>query len=251
MDQSWRDGIAFCALIDHFRPGLLGRSVQSLDPSDILDNNSLAFRVAEEELGIPSLLDPQVRNAWSCVRFMLCVLSDCMSHAQLESQEVSFSRPNFLCSRTWSTLTCLTSSLWSPTCPSSITYSRMRTTPARPPSSSRGSRITPWPHPPTHHPTQAAQTAPAPQLQFPGKCQALISQNCHGLFCFISRSVFTSSNPILSNNKFSPSTVNKRATNSAVAKVCQDLENKIQLSAHSRWLAQVSLFYRFTMILYI
>ena len=111
MDQSWRDGIAFCALIDHFRPGLLGRSVQSLDPSDILDNNSLAFRVAEEELGIPSLLDPQVRNALSCVRFMLCVLSDCMSHAQLESQEVSFSRPNFLCSRTWSTLTCQTSSL--------------------------------------------------------------------------------------------------------------------------------------------
>ena len=50
--------------------------------------------------------------------------------------------------------------------------------------------------------------------------------------------MFTSSNPILSNNKFSPSTVNKRATNSAVAKVCQDLENKIQLSAHSRWLTQ-------------
>lgn len=72
MDQSWRDGIAFCALIDHFRPGLLGRSVASLDPSDILDNNTLAFRVAEEELGIPSLLDPQVRNALIlCVRFML------------------------------------------------------------------------------------------------------------------------------------------------------------------------------------
>ena len=49
-----------------------------------------------------------------------------------------------------------------------------------------------------------------------------------------SRSVFTSSNPILSNNKFSPPSVNKRVTNSAVAKVCQDLENKIQLSAHSR-----------------
>ena len=61
MDQSWRDGIAFCALIDHFRPGLLGRSVASLESSDVLDNNELAFRVAEEELGIPSLLDPQVR----------------------------------------------------------------------------------------------------------------------------------------------------------------------------------------------
>ena len=179
-----------------------------------------------------------------------------MSHAQLESQEVSFS--NFLRSRTCWTLTCRTSSLWSPTCPSSITCSRTRTTPARPPWSSRGSRITPWAPPsPTHHPTQAAQTVPAPRHQSPGKCQALgPKSNCHPivLYClhsFISRSVFTSSNPILSNNKFSPSTVNKRATNSAVAKVCQDLENKIQLSAHSRWLAQVSLFYRFTMILYI
>ncbi len=81
MDQSWRDGIAFCALIDHFRPGLLGRSVQSLDSGDILDNNSLAFRVAEEELGIPSLLDPQVRNAGilSCVRFMFCETA-CLTH---------------------------------------------------------------------------------------------------------------------------------------------------------------------------
>ena len=61
MDQSWRDGIAFCALIDHFRPGLLGRSVASLESSDVLANNELAFRVAEEELGIPSLLDPQVK----------------------------------------------------------------------------------------------------------------------------------------------------------------------------------------------
>ena len=81
MDQSWRDGIAFCALIDHFRPGLLGRSVQSLDSGDILDNNSLAFRVAEEELGIPSLLDPQVRNAeiLSCDRFMFCETA-CLTH---------------------------------------------------------------------------------------------------------------------------------------------------------------------------
>ena len=48
--------------------------------------------------------------------------------------------------------------------------------------------------------------------------------------------MFTSSNPILSNNKFSPSSTNKRITNSAVAKVCEDLENRLQLSPHSRWL---------------
>ena len=70
MDQSWRDGIAFCALIDHFRPGLLGRSVESLEASDILGNNALAFRVAEEELGIPSLLDPQVRNVFNIIFYI-------------------------------------------------------------------------------------------------------------------------------------------------------------------------------------
>ena len=37
MDQSWRDGIAFCALIDHFRPGLLGRSVASLETGAVRD----------------------------------------------------------------------------------------------------------------------------------------------------------------------------------------------------------------------
>ena len=61
----------------------------------------------------------------------------------------------------------------------------------------------------------------------------IFSIKCYSQLLFF-RSVFTSSNPILSNNKFSPPSVNKRVTNSAVAKVCQDLENKIQLSAHSR-----------------
>lgn len=57
MDSSWRDGLAFCALIHHFRPGLIQFS--SLTTADVLGNNALAYRVAEEELGIPSLLDPE------------------------------------------------------------------------------------------------------------------------------------------------------------------------------------------------
>ena len=43
----------------------------------------------------------------------------------------------------------------------------------------------------------------------------------------VPKSVFISSNPILRNNKFSPT------QNSAVAKVCKDLETKINIS-HSR-----------------
>lgn len=56
--MSWRDGLAFCAMIHHFRPNLI--DYKSLSADDILGNNELAYKVAEQELGIPSLLDPQV-----------------------------------------------------------------------------------------------------------------------------------------------------------------------------------------------
>ena len=57
MSSSFRSGLAFCAIIHHFRPELL--NYHSLDPTNILYNNRLAFTLAERELGIPSLLDPQ------------------------------------------------------------------------------------------------------------------------------------------------------------------------------------------------
>jgi len=57
MSASWRDGLAFCAIVHRFRPDLL--SFHTLDPGDIERNCTLIFSIAEDELGIPSLLDPR------------------------------------------------------------------------------------------------------------------------------------------------------------------------------------------------
>ncbi|XP_042347275.1 F-actin-monooxygenase mical1 [Plectropomus leopardus] len=52
--QSWRSGLALCALIHHFRPQLIDMS--SLDVSNAVHNNQLAFSVLEKELGIPPVM---------------------------------------------------------------------------------------------------------------------------------------------------------------------------------------------------
>jgi hypothetical protein len=57
MTTSWRSGLAFCAVIHHFRPELL--DFNELDPDDALGNCEKAFGTAEQHLGIPALLDPQ------------------------------------------------------------------------------------------------------------------------------------------------------------------------------------------------
>merc|ERR1712141_530362 len=57
LSTSFRDGLAFNAIIHHFRPHLF--DYYTLKPSDILGNNAHAFKIAEDELNIPALLDPQ------------------------------------------------------------------------------------------------------------------------------------------------------------------------------------------------
>ncbi|ESO00783.1 hypothetical protein HELRODRAFT_192414 [Helobdella robusta] len=55
LTTSWRNGMAFCAIIHHFRPELI--DFDSLDPCDVRGNCKLAFD-AGESLGVPKVIEP-------------------------------------------------------------------------------------------------------------------------------------------------------------------------------------------------
>jgi hypothetical protein len=58
LTTSFRNGLAFVGIIHHFRPELIANP-DTLRPEDVIGNNDLAYRIAEETLGISSLLESE------------------------------------------------------------------------------------------------------------------------------------------------------------------------------------------------
>ncbi|XP_041351886.1 EH domain-binding protein 1-like isoform X2 [Gigantopelta aegis] len=87
---SWRNGLAFCAIIHHFRPDLI--DFPSLSPHNIKGNNKIAFDAAAK-LGIPKVIEPsdmvllQVPDKL-CVMTYLHQLRSYFTNQQLEVQQI-------------------------------------------------------------------------------------------------------------------------------------------------------------------
>ncbi|KAI2798494.1 hypothetical protein BLOT_012776 [Blomia tropicalis] len=87
---SWKDGLAFCALIHRHRPDLIDYSKLSKD--NPLENLNLAFDIAEKHLNIPRMLDAEdmVNVAKPDERAVMTYVS-CYYHALQGAHKVSVS----------------------------------------------------------------------------------------------------------------------------------------------------------------
>ncbi|KAG8201584.1 hypothetical protein JTE90_011250 [Oedothorax gibbosus] len=55
--SSWKNGLALCSILHHYRPDLM--DISALDPENVSKNNQLAFDICERELGIPPVMTGQ------------------------------------------------------------------------------------------------------------------------------------------------------------------------------------------------
>ena len=74
-NSSWRNGLAFNAIIHKHRPDLI--DYNSLRPGQHVANLNHAFDVAEKVLGLPRLLDAEGRHIYivqySCLCYIICM----------------------------------------------------------------------------------------------------------------------------------------------------------------------------------
>ncbi|KPP74182.1 alpha-actinin-1-like [Scleropages formosus] len=90
---SWKDGLAFCALIHRHRPDLIDYS--KLNKDDPLGNLNLALEIAEKHLDIPKMLDAEdvARSASPDERTVMTYVS-CYYHAFVGVQKAAPQPPS-------------------------------------------------------------------------------------------------------------------------------------------------------------
>ena len=74
---SWKDGLAFCAILDRHRPDLL--NYDDCDPDTPLVNLETAMSVAEKELGIVKIIDPEGTCTCTCKKKHTHCCSGCLN----------------------------------------------------------------------------------------------------------------------------------------------------------------------------
>ena len=88
--SSWKDGLAFCALIHRHRPDLI--DYNSLTRDDSINNLNLAFDIAEQHLNIPKMLDAEgkllLSIIFTSIHFAYFILSDKFPHLTHSSKNL-------------------------------------------------------------------------------------------------------------------------------------------------------------------